>query len=115
MAPIVVQINFKLYMSGKEYEQAIAALAQAFADVAGLQWKIWMLNESTHESGGICLFEDEGAANAFLNGPLVAQLRGAPSIADLHLSQFAVLSALTAITRGPAVGSPSVTDNTSAA
>jgi Putative mono-oxygenase ydhR len=43
MAQTVVQINFKLHMSGKEYEQAIAPLAQPLADVAGLRWKIWLL------------------------------------------------------------------------
>ena len=101
MAPTVVQITFTLNMSGKEYAQAIAPLAQAVADVAGLQWKIWLLNESSHEAGGIALFEDEDSANAFLNGPLVAHVTGAPSIADLRAAQFQVLSTLTAITRGP--------------
>jgi hypothetical protein len=106
MALTVVQINFKLTMSGKEYEQAIAPLAQVVADVAGLQWKIWLLNEYSHEAGGIYLFEDEDAANAFLNGPLVAQVKSAPSIADLCVAQFAVLSTLTAITRGPVTRRP---------
>ena len=88
MAPTVVQISFKLNMSGKDYAQAITPLAQAVADVAGLQWKIWLLNESTREAGGIYLFEDEHAANAFLSGPLIAQLT----------------NARTSITRGPVTG-----------
>lgn len=101
MALTVVQINFKLTLSGKEYEQAIAPLAQAMADVAGLVWKIWLLNESSHEAGGIYLFEDKDAANAFLNGSLVAQVRSAPSISDLCVAQFGVLNTLSVITRGP--------------
>lgn len=105
MAPTIVQFNFKLNMSGKEYERAIATLAQAMADVAGLEWKIWLLNESTHEAGGICLFENEDAANAFLHGPLVAQVTSAPSITEFHTMQLDVLRTLTLITRGPITGS----------
>lgn len=105
MAPTVVQLNFKLNMSGKEYERAITTLAQAMADVAGLEWKIWLLNESTHEAGGICLFENEDAANAFLHGPLVAQVTSAPTITELHTIQLDVLRTLTMITRGPITGS----------
>jgi hypothetical protein len=101
MAPIIVQINFKLNMSGKEYEQAIAPLAQAIADVEGLYWNIWLLNKYSHEAGGIYLFKDEDSANAFLCGPLVAQVKSAPSIDDLRVAHFSVLSTLTAITRGP--------------
>ena len=106
MTPFVVEIHFKLTLSSKEYEQAIASLAQAIADVAGLQWKIWLLNESTHESCGICLFEDKSSANAFLSGPLIAQLKSAPSITDFSIAQFTVLNAVTAITRGPVTHIP---------
>jgi hypothetical protein len=71
------------------------------ADVAGLVWKIWLLNEHNHQAGGVLLFEDEDSANAFLSGPLVAQIKSAPSIAHLCIAQFGVLNTLTAITRGP--------------
>jgi hypothetical protein len=104
MAPTIIQISYRLNMSGKAYAQAIAPLAQTVADVAGLQWKIWLLNESAHEAGGIYLFADEDSASAFLRGPLVAQITGAPSIADFRVAQFEVLDTLTAITRGPVMG-----------
>ena len=101
MLPVIVEIGFKLALSGKEYEQSIASFAQAVADVAGLQWKIWLLNGSTHESRGICLFEDEKSANAFVHGPLIAQVSTSPSIAELNVAQFSILNSLTMITRGP--------------
>jgi hypothetical protein len=101
MAQTIVQVNFKLNVSGKVYEQAVAPLAQPMADVAGLQWKIWLLNESSHEAGGIYLFEDQDSANAFLNGPLVAQVKSAPILSDLSAAQFAVMESLTEITHGP--------------
>ena len=94
MAPTIVQIHFKLDMPAREYAQAIAPLAQPIADVAGLHWKIWLLNESTHEAGGISLFDDQDAAAAFLSGPLLAQIHSAPSISDLRAVQFKVISTL---------------------
>ena len=66
MAQSLVEINFKLTVSGAEYEQAVAPLAQTVADVGGLQWKIWLLNEHTHEAGGVYLFADGDSARAFL-------------------------------------------------
>ena len=101
MAPTVVQITFTLNMSSRDYEQAITPLSHAIADVAGLQWKIWLLNEATHEASGIALFEDMDSANAFVQGPLIGQITSAPSIADFCAAQFDVLSTITAITRGP--------------
>jgi hypothetical protein len=101
LAPTVVQITFTLNMSSRDYEQAITPLSHAVADVAGLQWKIWLLNEATHEASGIALFEDMDSANAFVQGPLIGQITSAPSIADFRAAQFDVLSSITAITRGP--------------
>jgi hypothetical protein len=101
MAPTIIYIHFKLDMPTREYEQAIAPLAQPIADVAGLQWKIWLLNESTDEAGGISLFEDQDSAAAFVSGPLIAQIHSAPSISNLRAAQFKVISTLSAITRGP--------------
>ena len=101
MAPTIVQIHFKLEMSSREYQQAIAPLAQPVADVAGLQWKIWLLNEATHEAGGILLFEDRDSGAAFLSGPLLAQIRSAPCISNFCAAQFEVISTLSAITHGP--------------
>ena len=101
MAPTVVQITFRLNMSRRDYEQAITPLSHAVADVAGLQWKIWLLNEATQEASGIALFEDMDSANAFVQGPLIGQITSAPSIADFRVALFDVLSTITAITRGP--------------
>src|SRR5262245_36509733 len=105
MAQTIVQINFKLNVSGKAYEQAVAPLAQPVADVAGLQWKIWLLNESTHEAGWIYRFEDAAAANAYPSGPLVAQVKNGPIRSDLSAAQFAVIESLTEKPHGPLTAS----------
>lgn len=97
----MLQLNFKLNVPASEYEQIVAPLAQAFADVPGLRWKIWLLNAEAGEAGGIYLFDTEAARQAFLEGPLAAQVKAAPFLRDLQAKLFAVMPEVTAMTRGP--------------
>ncbi len=101
MSAKIVQLNFNLNISGAEWKETAASLAQAFADLPGLQWKLWMLNEETGEAGGIYLFEDETARQGFLNGPLAAQVKAAPFLRDLSIKQFEVMEEVSEITRAP--------------
>ena len=71
MAARVLQLNFKFSISGAEYEQAAASLASEFADVAGLRWKVWLLNESESEAGGIYLFDDDSSLIRGCHGSLL--------------------------------------------
>ncbi len=101
MSGRIMQLNFKFSVTGSEYEQAIAPLAEQFAAVDGLRWKIWMMNEAESEAGGIYMFEDEASLNAFLGGPLAAQVTGHPALSEFSVKQFDVMEKLTVITRGP--------------
>ena len=101
MAKMTLQINFKFNVPRSEYEQAAASLAPAFAEVAGLRWKVWIMNEAESEAGGIYLFEDESSLQAFLEGPLAAKVKSHPAFSDMSAKQFEVMTDATAITRGP--------------
>jgi len=101
MAKTIVQIGFKLAVPSAEYERAVAPMAEAIANVDGLEWKIWLLNATESTAGGVYLFADEAAAQAFVAGSLVAQVKDAPIVRDLRAELFSVLEDLTAITRGP--------------
>jgi len=98
---MILQINFKLNVPASEYESIGRSVAQAFADVPGLIWKIWLLNEATQEAGGIYLFDGQASRDAFLNGPLVAQMKALTAIRDITVKQFQVMADVTAVTRGP--------------
>jgi hypothetical protein len=97
----ILQINFRLTASKADYESLCRSVAQAFADVPGLRWKIWLLNEREKEAGGIYLFESEQALNSFLSGLLVAQVKSHPALRDLSAKTFDIQADVTAITRGP--------------
>ena len=101
MAQKLVQINIRLRCSGAEYEKAVAPLAQAIADAAGLQWKLWLLNDAEHAASGIYLFADESSARAYLSGAVLARSIGHPLIGDVSIKQFDLLEELTRISRGP--------------
>jgi hypothetical protein len=96
----ILQITFKL--EGTRDKSAVENLplsyAQRIADVPGLQWKIWIINEGHGEAGGIYLFEDAASAQGYLDGPYMAEMKSDPS---LSIKTFDVLEDLTATTRGP--------------
>ena len=97
---MILQINFNLNVPVAEYQKMADSVAHAFIDVPGLRWKIWLLNPDAQEAGGIYLFESQAFVDAYLNGPLVAQLRGLTSIRDISMKQFEVIPEVTALTRG---------------
>jgi len=101
MVARLLQINFKFNVTGAEYKQLADQFAAPFAEVAGLRWKIWILNEAESEAGGIYLFEDEAALNAFLAGPLAAQVTSHPAVSEMSVKPFDVLAGPTAAARGP--------------
>ena len=102
MSQKILQLNLKFSgISRAELEQAWLPAARPLAETAGLRWKIWLMDEAEHESGGIYLFDDEASVQAFLAGPIVAALKSNPSISDISAKMFDVMEQHTAITRGP--------------
>jgi len=97
----ILQINFKFRATTADYQNLCQSVAEAFAALPGLRWKIWLLNEQEKEAGGIYLFESNQAVNDYLSGPLVAQVKGHPALYDLSAKVFDVMADVTAITRGP--------------
>jgi hypothetical protein len=98
--PRILQINFRTRLPRAEYEQACAEASDAIAAVPGLLWKAWIFDEKTARAGGIYLFEDESALNAYVEGPIVAGIRMKP-FEDLTLRSFEVLLPLSEATRFP--------------
>jgi hypothetical protein len=97
----ILQINFKLNVPAEEYASSCQGVAQAIASVAGLRWKIWILNEQEKEAGGIYLFDTERSLSDYLSGPIVAQLRKHPGLRDATVKRFDVMEDLTSTTPDP--------------
>jgi hypothetical protein len=101
MSGRILQLNFKYSVSGEAYKQAVAPLAHDIGAVPGLRWKIWIINEAESEAGGLHLFDDEASVQAYLEGPIAAQVTSHPALSDFSVKQFDVMDNVTEITRGP--------------
>lgn len=94
----IVQINYKLEGSREKYVEENLPYAQPIADVPGLRWKVWTINEDLGEAGGVYLFEDQASMQAFLDGEMITEMKADPS---LSIKTFDVIEELTTTTRGP--------------
>lgn len=101
MSGKVLQINFKFHVPVDQYDQAVTPLAAPIADVPGLIWKVWTLNEAESEAGGVYLFRDAASLQGYLDGLIVAQIVSNPALSDFSLKTFDVMEAQTRVTRGP--------------
>ena len=97
----ILQLNFKFGVSPEAYEEAVAPLAEPIAAVDGLRGKVWLMSEAESEAGGIYLFDDAAATQAYLEGPIVAQVTSHPALSEFSVKQFDVMDKVTAVTRGP--------------
>ena len=101
MAQKILQVNLKFSIPRAELESAWLPAAQPIADVPGLLWKIWLMNETEHTAGGIYLFESEAAVRAYMAGPIVAEMMVSPVLSNIDARVFDMLESHTAITHGP--------------
>ena len=101
MSEIMLQLNFNFSVSKEEYEVAVSPLADKFANVAGLIWKIWILNEEKSEAGGIYLFENQAALDDYLAGSLAKIVTTHPALSNFSIKQFGIMKDITKVTRGP--------------
>jgi Putative mono-oxygenase ydhR len=108
MSEIMLQLNFNFSVTKEEYEHTVSPLADKFAKVSGLIWKIWILNEEKSEAGGIYLFEDQTSLDNFLAGPLAKTVTSHPALSNFSVKQFAIMTGITETTRGPIKLSSSV-------
>jgi hypothetical protein len=98
MPGMILQINYKFNGPRAAYEKENLPYAQPIADLSGLCWKVWIINEAQSEAGGIYLFDNDARLQSFLDGPIIAEIKGDPT---LSIKTFDVIPELTTITRGP--------------
>jgi hypothetical protein len=81
------------------WSQACDELAPAFAAVPGLLSKIWLHGEGDAR-GGVYLWEDKTAYEAFLASDLGTAAASHPNIVGLTMRDYSVDEAPTRVTRG---------------
>lgn len=101
MSEKLLQINFNFNVSREEYEQAVNSLADDIANVQGLVWKIWIMNEEQNESGGWFLFENQSTLDDYLASELTKKITSHPALSNFSVKTYSIMDKLTEITRGP--------------
>jgi hypothetical protein len=101
MSQQVIQVNFQFKDSVENYKISAAAIAEVFANLPGLQWKIWLINEERKEGGGIYLFADKESADNYINSALFKKISANPEFTNFHAKQFDTLGEPGIITHAP--------------
>lgn len=94
-------INFHLRSISEEgYREQVEALAPAFAGLPGLISKTWLANPETNTYGGVYLWSDYEAMEAYADTDLYKGLLSNPHFEEVTVKDFAILGGPTRITRG---------------
>jgi hypothetical protein len=101
MAQTMLQINYRYHIPRKEFEAMISPVAHDIANVSGLRWKVWLINDEENEAGGLYLFDDEAQAKLYLESPIIAGLRESPGISDVSIRRFNIVEDASHVTRAP--------------
>lgn len=98
--PYLLQVDFPFPGPwGDELSSALRGLAESIANEPGLIWKIWTENQAGGEAGGIYLFSNLTAAEAYLE--MHRQRLQEFGIATVNGKIFQVNQALSLIDRAP--------------
>ena len=101
MAQKILVTNYNYSVSLEEYKNMTSQLAQAFSDVPGCLWKIWLIDDEKKEAGAVYLFEDEESLRNFKSSPLVASVLSHPALSNFDLKERDILKEISEITRAP--------------
>jgi len=97
----VLHLRFKLRVPPDILLAKSREAANVIASVEGLIWKIWVVQEREFELGGIYLFANREAAEAYLNHPVIQAVRLNPGVVSTQSQIWDVEDSLSAITRAP--------------
>jgi Putative mono-oxygenase ydhR len=101
MSKQILQINFNFNVSPNELGKDFGPFAEPIANVPGLRWKIWLLNEAKRESGGIYLFDDAKSVQDYLDGEIISGVKQHPALSNISVKTFDIIEEFSRITRAP--------------
>jgi hypothetical protein len=97
----VLHLRFKLRVPPDVFLAHSREAATTIASVEGLIWKIWIFREEESEMGGMYLFANREAAEAYLKYPVVIAVCSNPTVVSQQSQVWDVEGSLSALTRAP--------------
>lgn len=92
-------VTFKTDASKEAFTAATEGHTPVFTDVDGLLAKIWIVDPESATYGGIYLFRDRAALDAYLESALFKSILAEPSFEGASYRRYQVIEELTAKTQ----------------
>jgi hypothetical protein len=99
MKSCCLEVELILNVCPDAWRAHAASVLPAMQALPGLIWKLWTLDEQPGTAGGIYLFRNRAAAEAYADGPMIAALRRSTSVRDVNLRLLPVIDDLSRQTR----------------
>jgi hypothetical protein len=106
MKLLVVRYGRQLGADDPEQMRGFLAAAEKIADLPGLVWKLWGYDDLEHVAESIYLFDTDGHARSWGDGPMKSALGSHPGISDIEVRYYDVDERLSAVTRAPLALTP---------
>lgn len=101
-AGMILDVEFTYdFDTADEYIAEVSPLAEQFAAVPGMVWKVWTVNPETKKAGAAYYFADAESLQAYMDSELFGAVKGHPALSDHEISTFQVMGAESEITRAP--------------
>ncbi|MET4033394.1 quinol monooxygenase YgiN [Bradyrhizobium sp. JR7.2] len=75
-------------------------LALTFAEIPGLQTKYWLADPAANTYGGVYIWTNRAAMDAYRAGEVAAFVAAHPNLTNITSKDFGILEAPTRLTRG---------------
>jgi hypothetical protein len=99
----ILVVNFNLKgITEEDYFGLVEPIAPAFAGLPGLISKTWLANAETNTYGGVYVWSDRGAMEAYKETDIYKGMQANPHFENVTVTDFAVVENATRVTRGPA-------------
>jgi quinol monooxygenase YgiN len=97
----VLVVNFNLKdINEEDYLGLIEPIAPAFAGLPGLVSKTWLANERTNTYGGVYIWSDREAMEAYKQTDIYKGMQANPHFENVTVTDFAIVEGATRLTRG---------------
>jgi quinol monooxygenase YgiN len=94
-------VNFNLKdLSQEDFAKLCDELAPPYAQIPGLQKKVWLANPATNTFGGVYFWRDREAMETFAKTELFQSVVTHPNLANITSSDFAIIEGPTRVTHG---------------
>lgn len=96
----VQMVTFRLNgVTEEQYHEVCKGQAEAFAALPGLLAKVWLRDPDSGTYGGIYLWQDRAAFEAYLASDLFAAVKSDKALADVNSRDYGVFDDLTQLTQ----------------